>query len=253
MGLDEAGTLQAMRVHRAELWDPAIASHGGRVVGTAGDSLLIEYSSVVAAVEASIAVQEGMVERNATLPEDRRMLLRIGINIGEVIIDGDDIFGDGVNVAARLQEIATTGGIAMSGKAHEEVADKLEAKFADDGPRPVKNIARPIQVWRWPSDAVAIGAGPLPLPGPVPLPDKPSIAVLPLTTYRMIPNRPISPTASPKTLLPPSRASGGSSSSPAIPPSLIKIRRWMFRPWPGNWACATFWKAACARPETAFA
>ena len=158
---------------RAELWDPAIASHGGRVVGTAGDSLMIEYSSVVAAVEASIAVQEGIVERNAALPEDRRMLPRIGINIGEVIIDGDDIFGDGVNVAARLQEIATAGGIAMSGKAHEEVADKLEAKFADDGPRAVKNIARPIQVWRWPPDAVAIGAGPLPLP------DKPSIAMLP--------------------------------------------------------------------------
>ena len=149
------------------------------MVGTAGDSLLIEYSSVVAAVEASIAVQEGMVERNAALPEDRRMLLRTGINIGEVIIDGDDIFGDGVNVAARLQEIATAGGIAMSGKAHEEVADKLEAKFADDGPRAVKNIARPIQVWRWPPDAVAIGAGPLPLPGLLPLPDKPSIAMLP--------------------------------------------------------------------------
>ena len=107
------------------------------------------------------------------------MLPRIGINIGEVIIDGDDIFGDGVNVAARLQEIATAGGIAMSGKAHEEVADKLEAKFADDGPRAVKNIARPIQVWRWPPDAVAIEAGPLPLPRPLPLPDKPSIAVLP--------------------------------------------------------------------------
>jgi len=101
------------------------------VAGTPGDSLLIEYSSVVATVEASIAVQEGMVERNAALPEDRRTLLQLGINIGEVIIDGDDIFGDGVNVAARLQEIATAGGIAMSGKAHEEVADNLEAKFAD--------------------------------------------------------------------------------------------------------------------------
>jgi adenylate cyclase len=120
-----------------------------------------------------------MAERNAALPEDRRMLLRIGINFGKVIIDGDDIFGDGVNVAARLQEIASPGGIALSGKVHEEVADKVEAKFAGDGARELKNIARPIQVWRWPPDGAGTGAAPLPPILLLPLPDKPSIAVLP--------------------------------------------------------------------------
>ena len=118
MGADEAGTLAAMRAHRAELWNPTIEKFGGRVVGTAGDSILVEFSSAVAAVESSIVVQQGMVSRNADLPPGRRMLLRIGINIGEVIIDGDDIYGDGVNVAARMQELAAAGGIAISGDVH---------------------------------------------------------------------------------------------------------------------------------------
>ena len=178
MGADEAGTLAGMRAHRAELWNPTIEQYGGRVVGTAGDSILVEYASAVAAVESSIVVQRGMVERNADLPNDSRMLLRIGINIGEVVIEGDDIYGDGVNVAARLQEIAEPGGITFSGNIHEQIEGKLDGTFTDDGLHEFKNIIRPVQVWRWSaleSDVPAAATVDVPLS----LPDKPSIAVLP--------------------------------------------------------------------------
>jgi adenylate cyclase len=189
MGADEAGTLAAMRAHRKELWDPTIERFGGRVVGTAGDSLLVEFASAVAAVESAIAVQRGMAERNAGLPDDRRMLLRIGINIGEVIVADGDIFGDGVNLAARLQGIAEPGGLALSGNVHEQVDGRLDGAFTDDGLHEVKNIARPVPVWRWslaageaPSDVAPVdtaAAAGKATERPLALPDKPSIAVLP--------------------------------------------------------------------------
>ncbi|HIF10003.1 MAG TPA: adenylate/guanylate cyclase domain-containing protein, partial [Sneathiellales bacterium] len=179
MGADEAGTLAAMRAHRTELWNPLIEQYGGRVVGTAGDSLLIEYASAVAAVESSVAVQRGMIERNADVPENRHMLLRIGVNIGEVVIDGDDIFGDGINVAARLQAIADSGGIAISGNIHEQVSGKLNVAFSDDGEHEVKNIDRPVRVWRWSPKAQITAGDTAGADQLLPLPDKPSIAVLP--------------------------------------------------------------------------
>jgi len=181
LGADEADTLARMKAHRAELWSPAIEQHGGRVVGTAGDSLLIEFSSAVSAVESAIEVQRGMAEREAGEPEDRKMLLRTGINVGEVVVEGDDIFGDGVNVAARLQALAEPGGILVSAKVHDEVNGKIAAEFADEGEHKVKNIIRPVRAWRWlvgdaPRDnARSAGAA----TEPPPLPDKPSIAVLP--------------------------------------------------------------------------
>ncbi len=179
MGVDEAGTLAAMKAHRRELWIPTIERFGCRVVGGAGDSILVEYSSAVAAAEASIAVQRAMVDRNANLPEDRRMFLRIGINIGEVIVDGDDIYGDGVNVAARMQEIAEPGGIAVSDIVRGQVHDKLDVAFADDGTHEVKNIAQPVHVWRWPAEGQSSpGSAASAEAKPLPLPDKPSIAVL---------------------------------------------------------------------------
>ena len=179
MGEDEAGTLATMKAHRRELWTPITEKYGGRVVGTAGDSILFEFASAVAAVESSVAVQRGMAERNADIPEPRQMLVRIGINIGEVIVDGDDIYGDGVNVAARLQELAEPGGVCISGKVYEEVEGKHDERFEDAGAHEVKNIARPISVWRWAPGAAesvsaAIGSSQV-----LPLPDKPSIAVLP--------------------------------------------------------------------------
>ena len=178
MGADEAGTLDAMKAHRRELWIPTIERFGGRVVGGAGDSIMVEFSSAVAALESAIAIQRGMAERNADLPDVRRMLLRIGINIGEVIVDGDDIYGDGVNVAARLQENAEPGGIAFSGNIHEQIEGKLDGTFTDDGLHEVKNIARPVQIWRWvPADGVAPATETV--DAPLSLPDKPSIVVLP--------------------------------------------------------------------------
>ncbi len=179
MGEDEAGTLATMKAHRRELWTPITEKYGGRVVGTAGDSILIEFASAVAAVESSVAVQRGMAEGNADLPEPRRMLVRIGINIGEVIVDGNDIFGDGVNVAARLQELAEPGGVMISANVHEQVEGKHDERFEDAGAHQVKNIVRPINVWRWAPGAAesvspAIGSSQV-----LPLPDKPSIAVLP--------------------------------------------------------------------------
>ena len=179
MGADETGTLATMKAHRRELWSPIIQEYGGRIVGGAGDSILVEFASAVAAMESSIAVQQGMEQRNADLPEDKRMLLRIGINIGEVIVDGDDIFGDGVNIAARMQEISAPGGIAISRNVQEQVRDKLDIALVDDGAHEVKNIAQPIHVWRWlaeGSDAAPTAAAPS---ADLKLPDKPSIAVRP--------------------------------------------------------------------------
>ncbi len=147
MGIDEAGTARTLREHRA-VTGALVAKHGGRIVKTTGDGLLIEFPSVVDAVECAVAVQTVMVERNARVPEDRRMLLRVGINLGDVLVQGDDILGDGVNVAARLEGIAEPGGICISASAYDQVLGKVAAEFADMGEQSLKNIARPVRVYR---------------------------------------------------------------------------------------------------------
>ena len=121
MGEDEAGTLAALKAHRAECVDPAIAARGGRLVKLMGDGALVEFPSVVDAVECAVAVQQGMAERNADVPERERIAFRIGVNLGDIIIEGDDIYGDGVNLAARIQEVAAPGGVALSDIAHQQV------------------------------------------------------------------------------------------------------------------------------------
>src|ERR1700694_5477332 len=128
MGLDEVGTARALREHRA-VTDALVAKHGGRIVKTTGDGVLLEFPSVVDAVECAVAVQAVMAERNSGLSEDRRMLLRIGVNLGDILIEGDDILGDGVNVAARLESIAEPGGIYISDATHQQVRDKVDAQF----------------------------------------------------------------------------------------------------------------------------
>ena len=153
MGRDESGTLAALKRHRRELFDPKIAEYGGRIVKSTGDGLLLEFPSVVDAVRCAVDVQRGMAERNAGVPQDRRITFRIGINVGDIIIDDDDIFGDGVNVAARLEGLAEPGGICVSRAVRDQVLDKLSFAFDDLGPREVKNIARPVEVFR-----VALGA-----------------------------------------------------------------------------------------------
>ena len=148
MGADESGTLASLKAHLRELIDPKIAEHGGRTVKTMGDGLLLEFPSVVDAVRCAVDVQRGMQERNVRVPPESRIEWRIGINVGDIIIDGDDIHGDGVNVAARLEGLAQPGEICVSRVVRDQVLDKLGFAFDELGAKQVKNIARPIEVYR---------------------------------------------------------------------------------------------------------
>jgi class 3 adenylate cyclase len=169
-GLDEEGTQDHLR----SLVDPKIAEHRGRVVKNTGDGLLAEFSSVVDAVRYALDVQRGMGERNADVPQEKRIEFRIGINVGDIIIDGDDIHGDGVNVAARLEALAEPGGICVSMNVRDQVRDKLDIAFEDAGEQQLKNIARSVRVYRVEISGVVAKARPA-----LALPEKPSIAVLP--------------------------------------------------------------------------
>jgi adenylate cyclase len=178
MGFDEAGTVKALREHRAAA-DPIIADHGGRVVKTTGDGLLIEFGSVVGAVECALGLQRLVEERNAGTSAERRMKWRIGVYLGDVLIEGDDILGDGVNIAARLEGIAEPNWICISEDAFRQVRVKVEAEFADLGEQSLKNIARPLRVYCVGSSPAA--NQPISPAATLPLPDKPSIAVLPFS------------------------------------------------------------------------
>jgi adenylate cyclase len=173
MGADEEGTHARMKVHRRELIDPKIDEYRGRISNIAGDGILVEFASVVDAVRCAVDMQQAMAERNAAVPTDRRIEFRIGVNLGDIIAEGKDIYGDGVNVAARLEGLAEPGGICVSRVVHDQVRDKLAFSFEDMGKQQVKNIARPVQVYR-----VKLGGAARPIPA-LALPDKPSIAVLP--------------------------------------------------------------------------
>jgi adenylate cyclase len=148
IGADESGTLQALKAIRAELIDPAIAAHNGRLVKTTGDGLLVEFGSVVDALRCATEVQAGMAQRNAPTHADKRIEFRIGINMGDVLVEDGDIFGDGVNVAARLEALAAPGGICVSARVQEDAAGKLDLTFEDMGQQELKNIARPVRVYR---------------------------------------------------------------------------------------------------------
>jgi adenylate cyclase len=147
MGADEVGTLQALKAHRRELVDPAIAAHRGRIVKTTGDGILVEFASIIDAVGCAVAVQRGMFSRNVGVAEDKRIVFRMGINIGDIIFDGGDIFGDGVNVAARLEVLCEPGGLCISRSANEQIRDKLTLAFADLGEQTMKNITRAVGVF----------------------------------------------------------------------------------------------------------
>jgi adenylate cyclase len=178
MAADESGTLAQLKAQRKELIGPKTAEYSGRVVKLMGDGTLMEFGSVVDAVSFAVDVQQAMAERNAKVPEDRQIIYRIGINIGDIIVEGEDIYGDGVNVAARLEGLAEPGGICISAKVHDEVANKLALSYEDLGAQGVKNIAEPIRVYRIAIDAPWAQGMPRGGDSP-PLPDKPSIAVLP--------------------------------------------------------------------------
>jgi class 3 adenylate cyclase len=175
--LDEEGTHTRLKSLHAELVGPRIEADSGRIK-TTGDGILIEFSSAVDAVRSALAVQSSLAERNANLPKDRRITFRVGITVGDVIVEGDDIHGEGVNIAARLEGLCEPGEVYVSGTIHDQVAGKLQAGFDDLGMRTVKNMVRPIHVYRArpihdaPDNPAAAG-------GSLPLPDVPSIAVLP--------------------------------------------------------------------------
>jgi adenylate cyclase len=179
MEADETGTLAALKALRRELIDPRMATYRGRIIKLMGDGMLAEFPSVVDALACAIDVQEAVARRNVDVAHDRRIVFRVGINLGDVMVEGDDLYGDGVNVAARLEQLAEPGGIAISGTVREHVAGKLDARFADAGEQQVKNIARPVHVFRW-SPVAEAAAALAAVSGPEPTVQKrPSIAVLP--------------------------------------------------------------------------
>jgi adenylate cyclase len=155
MGADEEGTLERLKAHRRELIDPKIAEHRGRIVKTTGDGMLVEFASPVEAVRCAVEIQRSMVDRNASEPPERRITFRVGVNLGDIIIEGRDIYGDGVNIAARLEGLAEPSGICISRAVREQVRDKLPYAFADMGEQTVKNIARPVRVYALTASEVA--------------------------------------------------------------------------------------------------
>lgn len=176
MESDEAGTLNALRERRKTILEPTIRNHNGRLVKVMGDGVLVEFGSAVNAVKAAIDLQDMMAEANTHLNEDRRILLRIGINLGDIIGEGSDVYGDGVNVAARLEGLAEPGGICVSSKVREEIDGRLELSFEDMGEQQLKNISKPVRVFN-----VRNRRAPATTSPSLPLPEKPSIAVLPFT------------------------------------------------------------------------
>jgi adenylate cyclase len=148
MGADEEGTLERLKALHRELVDPKIVGHHGRIVKTTGDGMLVEFSSVVDAVRCAVGVQQAMSERNTGVGADNRIELRIGINLGDVIVEDDDLYGDGVNIAARIEALADAGGVFVSNTVHDHVRDRLPFVFEDLGEQQVKNISRPVRVYR---------------------------------------------------------------------------------------------------------
>ena len=206
MGADEAGTLAALKRHRATIFDPAVAAHHGRIVKLIGDGAIVEFGSVVDAVNCALSVQRSGAPLPDATARQLKIVLRIGINLGDVIIEGDDIYGDGVNIAARLEPLAEPGGICVSSIVNESIGNRIDVRFQDAGDITVKNIDRPIRIWKW-------------HPGATPDVTEPRRTILcPMSRRRRSPfcrsptcqailNRSTSPTASAKTSSPTCRRS----------------------------------------------
>ena len=181
MAADESGTLAALKRHREAVFDPAVAEHNGRIVKLIGDGTLVEFASVVDAVNCALAIQRTLA---AEIADGPKITLRIGVNLGDIIIDGDDIYGDGVNVAARLEPLAEPGGVCLASIVNESVGTRIDVAFSDGGEVHVKNIDRPIRIWKWhPGAAAEPARAPKaePAPAKAERTEKPSIAVLPFT------------------------------------------------------------------------
>src|SRR5450631_1512190 len=181
MGIDEERTLAQLKTFRKTLFDPGIATHRGRIVKTTGDGMLVEFASAVDAARCAVEVQREMAKQNTGVSPELRIEFRIGIHVGDIIIDDNDIFGDGVNIAARLEGIAEPGGVCISDDAYRQVRGKVEIACDDMGPQPLKNIAEPMRAWRvrlpGQTPSAAQSGSAVSQPQALPLPDKPSIAV----------------------------------------------------------------------------
>src|SRR6202045_4483975 len=182
IGIDEEGALAQLKAFRKTLFDPKITDHRGRIVKNTGDGALVEFASVVDAVRCAVEIQRGMAKHNIDVPQVERIEFRIGIHVGDIVIEDHDIFGDGVNIAVRLEGIAEPGGVSISDDAHRQIRGKVDITFENMGSQSLKNIAEPMLVWRVPN---GLAAPPVPNRPPVDdaeplaLPDRPSIAVLP--------------------------------------------------------------------------
>jgi adenylate cyclase len=247
MGADEEGTLERLKALRRELLDLKITEHRGRIVKTTGDGLLVEFGSVVDALRCAVEVQRGMTGRNTGVTPDNRIEFRIGINMGDIVVEDGDIFGDGVNVAARLEGLAEPCGICVSARVQEDAAGKLDLAFEDIGEQQLKNIARPVRVYRVIASAGSASARADPV---LALPDKPSIAVLPFGNMSGDPEQEyfvdgmVEDITTAIARLPWLFVTARNSSfaykgkSPDLRQSAV------------SWACAMCSKAACARPPT---
>ena len=257
IGIDEEGTLAQLKALRKTLFDPKIAEHHGRIVKNTGDGALVEFASVVDAVRCAGEIQRGMAEQNIDMPQVKRIELRIGIHVGDIVIDENDIFGDGVNIAVRLEGIAEPGGVCISDDAYRQIRGKVDISFEDMGSQSLKNIAEPMRVWR-------TRIGPIPSPAmltkpptqtalPLALPDKPSIAVLPFENMSGDPKQEYFADGMVEDII-----TGLSRSK-----SLFVIARHSTFTYKGkasisnrsaaSLASATCWRAASARPAIAFA
>ena len=181
MAADEAGTIERQKSHRADLIDPKIAQYSGRIVKTTGDGMLVEFPSVVDAVQCALDIQREMPERETEVPDTNRIRYRIGINMGDIVLDGDDILGDGVNIAARLEGLSEPGGLCISDVVHQNIQGKIDLEWEDLGEQTLKNMERKVRAWHWLDEARQDGYEPRVAAKSPPLPDKPSIAVLPFT------------------------------------------------------------------------
>ena len=183
METDEAGTLAALKSRRRQVLQPLVTRHHGRVFKVTGDGVMVEFASAVNALQCAIDVQHAMADANATLPEELHIVLRIGVNLGDVMVDGSDLYGDGVNIAARLETTAEPGGILISGTIYDHVRNKINVDFEDLGAQTVKNIALPVRIYR------VSGTPPVVTSKSVAITDKPSIAVLPFTNMSSDPEQ----------------------------------------------------------------